>query len=68
MNDLAAKVGAKIRTLRKEKGYSQERLALTAKLDRSYVGRIERGEVNITIETLFQLADTIGCDAKTLLP
>lgn len=68
MNYLAVEVGAKIRTLRKEKGFSQERLALTAKLDRSYVGRIERGEVNITLETLYQLAKTIECNPRDLLP
>ncbi|WP_246103924.1 helix-turn-helix domain-containing protein [Yersinia ruckeri] len=39
-----------------------------AEIDRSYVGRIERGEVNITIEKLYEIAETLGCDAKELLP
>ncbi|MCX9476605.1 helix-turn-helix domain-containing protein, partial [Vibrio cholerae] len=39
-----------------------------AEIDRSYVGRIERGEVNITVEKLYQIADTLGCDVKELLP
>ncbi|MFW8589702.1 helix-turn-helix domain-containing protein [Glaciecola sp. 2405UD65-10] len=68
MSKLSKIVGRKIRQKRKENGYSQEALALNAKLDRSYVGRIERGEVNITLETLYQLANTIKCDVRTLLP
>jgi transcriptional regulator with XRE-family HTH domain len=68
MDDLAKKVGANIRRTRKDKGYSQEGLALSAKLDRSYVGRIERGEANITLDILYQLARVMNCDAKNLLP
>ncbi|MBF4448547.1 XRE family transcriptional regulator [Vibrio anguillarum] len=54
--------------MRKTKGLSQDKLALLSEIDRSYVGRIERGEVNITLEKLYELADTLGCDAKELLP
>jgi transcriptional regulator with XRE-family HTH domain len=68
MKDLAKKVGENIRQTRKEKGYSQEGLALSAKLDRSYVGRIERGEANITLDILYQIARAMDCDAKVLLP
>jgi transcriptional regulator with XRE-family HTH domain len=68
MKDLAKKVGENIRQTRKEKGYSQEGLALSAKLDRSYVGRIERGEANITLDILYQIARAMDCDAKILLP
>jgi transcriptional regulator with XRE-family HTH domain len=68
MDDLAKQVGANIRKTRKDKGYSQEGLALSAKLDRSYVGRSERGEANITLDILYQLARAMDCDAKDLLP
>lgn len=68
MQRLAVLLGKNIRHARKEKGYSQEALALNAKLDRSYVGRIERGEANITVELLYKLAAVIKCDAKSLLP
>lgn len=68
MQELAVLLGENIRNARKEKGYSQESLALNAKLDRSYVGRIERGEANITVELLYKLAAVIKCDAKSLLP
>ena len=43
MKNLAIKVGKEIRKAIKAKGFSQERLALNAKIDRSYMGRIERG-------------------------
>ncbi|TRY33965.1 helix-turn-helix domain-containing protein [Aliiglaciecola sp. M165] len=68
MRNIAREVGSKIRLIRKEKGFSQEGLALRAKLDRSYMGRIERGEANITLEMLYQLADVLDCNAKDLLP
>ena len=68
MKDLAIFVGLKIKQKRKEARISQDKLALLADIDRSYIGRIERGEVNITLEKLFEIADVLGCDAKVLLP
>lgn len=68
MNDLAIFVGLKIKQKRKEAHISQDKLALLADIDRSYIGRIERGEVNITLEKLFEIADVLDCDAKVLLP
>ncbi|MCD7977780.1 MAG: helix-turn-helix domain-containing protein [Tannerellaceae bacterium] len=55
-------LGNQIRTLRKEKGLSQEQLALKADVDRSYMGGIERGERNVTFLTLVKIANTLGCD------
>ncbi|ELR67177.1 Transcriptional regulator, XRE family [Photobacterium marinum] len=49
-------------------GISQDKLALLADIDRSYVGRIERGEVNITLEKVYQLAEVLACDVRELLP
>ena len=48
--------GKNLRTIRKSRGLSQERLAHEAGIDRSYVGKIERGEVNVTIEKIYLLA------------
>ncbi|HHK4011476.1 TPA: helix-turn-helix domain-containing protein, partial [Pseudomonas aeruginosa] len=47
---------------------SQDALALACSLDRSYVGRIERGEVNITVEKLYRIAGELACDPSSLLP
>ena len=68
MNILAKALGANIRAKRKEIGISQDVLALECGLDRSYMGRIERGEVNITIEKLYQIAGKLGCNPASLLP
>lgn len=68
MKDLAIKFGAKLRDKRKSLGISQDKMALLADIDRSYAGRIERGEVNITLEKAYQLAEVLGCDVRTLLP
>ena len=68
MKDLAIQFGAKLREERKRLGISQDKMALLAEIDRSYVGRIERGEVNITLEKAYQLAEVLECDVRELLP
>lgn len=68
MKDIALQFGKNIRSRRKTLGISQDRLALMANIDRSYSGRIERGEVNITLEKAYALAEILECDIKDLLP
>jgi transcriptional regulator with XRE-family HTH domain len=68
MNELAIEFGRKVRALRKEKGIAQEKLALLSGIDRSYVGRIERGEVNITLEKVYIIAGVLCCEIAELLP
>ncbi|NOH19474.1 helix-turn-helix domain-containing protein [Vibrio cyclitrophicus] len=68
MKDLAANFGKKLREIRKLKGISQDKLALIAGIDRSYMGRIERGEVNITLEKVYELAEALECNITELLP
>lgn len=68
MKDLAIQFGKKLRDKRKEIGLSQDKMALLAEIDRSYMGRVERGEVNITLEKAYQLAAVLECDVKELLP
>lgn len=68
MKNLAVEFGLKLRQKRKKLGISQDKLALVADIDRSYVGRVERGEVNITLEKAYQLASILECDVKDLLP
>ncbi|MDO9521139.1 MAG: helix-turn-helix transcriptional regulator [Pseudohongiella sp.] len=65
--ELALLLGKRIRSLRKAAGISQERLALACGLDRGYMGRIERGERNISVVTLDKIADALGCTASELL-
>jgi transcriptional regulator with XRE-family HTH domain len=68
MSDLTVSFGLKVREQRKLKQLSQERLALLCNIDRSYMGRIERGEVNITLEKLYELAKVLETSPKKLLP
>lgn len=68
MKDLAKSFGCIFKGKRKEAGLSQDEIALRSGIDRSYVGRIERGEVNISLEKVYLLADVIGCSPKDLLP
>jgi transcriptional regulator with XRE-family HTH domain len=61
MQKLAARktrkaLGETIRTYRIEMDISQEKLAELADVHRNYIGKIERGEQNITINSLCQLA------------
>lgn len=60
-------LGQTLRALRLEKGISQEKLALLAGVDRSYVGRIERGDNNVALLTLICLAETLGLKASAVL-
>ena len=60
-------VGQRIRELREKKGWSQEKLAEHADLDRTYIGRIERGEKNIGLENLVKIARALGSSAATVL-
>lgn len=53
--------------LRLEKGLTQEKLAYGVGIAKSYVGYIERGEANPTLETLFLIAEGLDCDIKTLV-
>ena len=68
MDNLAKALGERIRAQRKICRVSQDALALACSIDRSYVGRIERGEVNITVEKLYRIAGVLACDPSGLLP
>ena len=61
------KIGEVIRRTRKERGLSQELLAVDAGVDRSYMGGIERGEHNLTLMSLLRIAGALDCKASALL-
>lgn len=62
------KIGKKIREMRKIKGFSQEDFAAAAQLGRTYYGRVERGEQNVSIQNLIQIALTLQVEVADLLP
>jgi len=68
MNSIAKNLGKKIKLVRIENDMSQSELAQTANIDSSHIGKIERGELNITVVTLFRLAEALKCKPSILLP
>lgn len=67
-NPNLVKLGKQIRALRKAKGYSQEDFASEVGLDRSYGGRIERGEQNVTALNLIKIAKALNVEVGELFP
>lgn len=61
------RVGSKIRRLRMGLGFKQEEFAHFARLARTFYGRIERGEQNLELKTLFHLAAYLKVDPAELL-
>jgi transcriptional regulator with XRE-family HTH domain len=57
--DVKQSFGKRLRAIRKEKGFSQESLALSCNLDRTYIGGVERGERNISLINIHRIADTL---------
>ena len=64
--DLKKVIGWNLRRLRVARGIPQERLALEADIDRSYVGRIERGLENVTAARLEALAKILDVPVAEL--
>ena len=60
-------VANNIRRRRQDAGLSQEALADKCDLHRTYIGAIERGERNLTVNTLAKVAEALGCTAIALL-
>ena len=55
MSILSEMVGARLRLLRNQRGYSQETLAERAGLHPTYIGQVERGEKNVTVDSLAKI-------------
>lgn len=67
MATLRKKLGRAIRRLRSRAGYSQEAFADACGLHRTYIGSVERGERNISLENIECIAKTLGLTAGQLL-
>lgn len=65
-DDLEKKLGAKIAYLRKSKRFSQAKLAEKADISEIYVGEIERGDANPTLEKLKLIANALNVDVVEL--
>jgi len=67
VHDIQQHVGARVRQLRLKKTWSQDLFADKSGLNRAHVGEIERGESNVTIQTLKIIADTLGTTISELV-
>ena len=65
--DPRACFGDRLRSLRAEKGLSQEQLADRSGLNRTYVGSVERGERNVSLLNIYKLAAALGVVPSSLL-
>lgn len=66
MKDINKQFGQRVRTLRKEKGLSQEELAKLIDRDVRSVNAIENGNRNPTLETIVKIAKALNTGVATL--
>jgi transcriptional regulator with XRE-family HTH domain len=57
-------IGQRIKEIRNEKSMSQEDVANTAEMERSFVTHIERGRRNISVDTLQRVLDALDISFK----
>ena len=62
------KFGERVRTLRTDKGWSQEDFAFECGLHRTYIGAVERGERNVSLENIAKIASSLGIEIADLFP
>lgn len=66
MSELIIRIGDRIRQIRKEKQLSQEELGELSGLHTNYIGQVERGEKNVTIESLEKIVVGLGISMEHL--
>lgn len=64
LNGLCDRLAHEVKALRAERGLSQEALALTAGVDRTYVSQLERGIANPSLMILCRIADALGAELR----
>ncbi len=65
--ELAQAFGMAVRALRTERGIAQEMLANLAGIERSHLGKIERGEHMPTLAIIFKIASALECSTAVLM-
>ena len=68
MKDIRVIYGDRLRQIRTEKGVSQEALAASAELHRTYVSSVERGERNVSLVNIARLAEALGVPIRDFFP
>jgi len=59
--------GDRLRAVRRERGFSQEALALASDLDRTYIGGVERGERNISLINIHKITSALGITPREIM-
>jgi transcriptional regulator with XRE-family HTH domain len=67
VEDIQRRIGKNIRKLRSAAGFTQELFAEKAGINRTHMGQIERGECNVTIQTLKLIADVLRLDVADVV-
>lgn len=65
--ELRTIVAMNVRSIRRERGFSQEELGAAADLHRTYIGSVERSERNLSIDSIAALAHGLGVEPWCLL-
>ena len=66
-HSLRSRFGRNVRAARLSRGWSQEGFADVCGLDRSYVGGVERGDRNVSIDNIERIAEALAMPATALL-
>lgn len=64
---LLKKFGKNVKIQRIKKDYTQEKLAEIMKVSQNYIASIERGKANMSLVKMYELAQYLNVDIKTLL-
>jgi transcriptional regulator with XRE-family HTH domain len=64
--DSRSPFGARLRAIRTERGLSQEQLCKMIKVNRNFVGEVERGKQNICLDNILQLARALKVNPRDL--
>ncbi len=65
-SDVLKRLGERIRQLRESRNISQDELSFRTNIAKSQIGRIERGEINTGVSTLYELAIGLEVEMKDL--
>lgn len=66
MSNLSVEIGQRIRSYRLQNGLNQEELAEKCGLHPTYIGQVERGEKNATIESISKIANGLSLSLSKL--
>jgi len=59
-------LGQRVRELRKQRGFSQERLGQQSSLSGKFIGEVERGEKSISLDSLYKVAESLAVPLSVL--